>query len=56
MILTAKMMLDWLGESAMADRLEQAVCEVISERKVGTYDVGLDNTSLEVAEAIAEKL
>jgi 3-isopropylmalate dehydrogenase len=56
MILTAKMMLDWLGESAMADRLEQAVCEVISERKVGTYDVRLDNTSLEVAEAIAEKL
>jgi isocitrate/isopropylmalate dehydrogenase len=56
MILTAKMMLDWLGETNMADNLERAVAEVIFERKVGTYDVGLDNTSLEVAEAVAEKL
>lgn len=56
MILTTRMMLDWLGESDMAVRLEKAVAEVIAERKVGTYDVGLDNTSLEVAEAVAAKL
>ncbi len=56
MILTAKMMLDWLGEVAMAKRLEISVAEVIAERKVGTYDVGLNNTNIEVAEAIAAKL
>jgi 3-isopropylmalate dehydrogenase len=56
MVLTAKMMLDWLGEVADAERLESAVAEVIAEGKVGTYDVGLSNTNTEVAEAIAAKL
>ena len=56
MILTAKMMLDWLGELDMAGRLEKAVGEVIAEGTVGTYDVGLSNTNLEVAEEIAGKL
>ena len=56
MILTAKMMLDWLGEVEMAERLENAVAEVIAEGKVRTYDMGGSNTSLEVAEAVAAKL
>jgi 3-isopropylmalate dehydrogenase len=56
MILTAKMMLDWLGETKKADSLEKAVAEVIREGKVGTYDVGLSNTNIEVAEEIARKL
>ena len=56
MILTAKMMLDWLGETGKADSLEKAVAEVILEGKVGTYDVGLSNTNIEVAEEIARKL
>lgn len=56
MILTAKMMLDWLGEKDMADRLENAVAEVIANGMVRTYDMGGSNTSLEVAQAIAEKL
>jgi isocitrate/isopropylmalate dehydrogenase len=56
MILTAKMMLDWLGETEKADTLEKAVADVIRERKVGTYDVGLSNTNIEVAEEIASKL
>jgi isocitrate/isopropylmalate dehydrogenase len=56
MILTAKMMLDWLGEKEMAAKLEKAVAEVIAEGKVKTYDMGGSNTSLEVAEEIAAKL
>lgn len=56
MLLSAKLMLDWLGETQMADRLEAAVAAVIAERKVGTYDVGMSNTTLEVAEEIARKV
>jgi 3-isopropylmalate dehydrogenase len=56
MILTAKMMLDWLGETDRAKTLEDAVAEVIREAKVGTYDVGLSNTNIEVAQEIAGKL
>jgi len=56
MFLTAKLMLDWLGEKEDAIRLENAIAEVIKEGKVKTYDVGGSNTSLEVAEAVAAKL
>lgn len=56
MILTTKMMLDWLGEKDLASKIEQAVAEVIVEANVRTYDMHGNNTSLEVAEAIAAKL
>ncbi len=56
MLLTAKLMLDWLGETDSGRRLEAAVAAVVAERKVGTYDVGLNNTTLEVAEEVARKL
>ncbi|MFQ5490856.1 MAG: isocitrate/isopropylmalate dehydrogenase family protein [Phycisphaerae bacterium] len=56
MLLSAKLMLDWLGETQMAQRLEGAVATVIAEHKVGTYDVGLSNTTMEVAQEIARKV
>ncbi len=56
MILAVKMMLEWLGEKEMAERLENAVATVISEGKVRTYDMGGTHSSLEVAEAVAAKL
>ena len=56
MLLTAKLMLDWLGEAELAQRLEAAVAAVIAEGKVGTYDVGMSNTTLEVAEEVARQL
>ncbi|MDG2201482.1 MAG: isocitrate/isopropylmalate dehydrogenase family protein [Phycisphaerales bacterium] len=59
MLLTAKMMLDWLGEDEMAGRLETAVAEVIAEGTIGTYDVkgrGNGNSTTEVAEEVARKL
>lgn len=55
-ILAAKMMLEWLNENEKANRLEQAVAEVIKEGKVRTYDMGGSNTTLEMADAIANKL
>ena len=55
-ILAAKMMLDWLGENQMGTKLEYAVAEVIKEGKAGTYDMHGSNTTLEMAQAIADKL
>jgi 3-isopropylmalate dehydrogenase len=55
-ILAAKMMLDWLGETEKAIKLENAVATVIKEGKVHTYDMGGNNKTLEMAKAIAEKL
>jgi 3-isopropylmalate dehydrogenase len=55
-ILAGKMMLDWLGETEKAKRLEGAVAEVIAEGKVRTYDMGGTSSTLDVANAIAAKL
>ena len=55
-ILAARMMLDWLGETAAAGRVQQAVAEVVREGKVRTYDMGGTAKTLEMAEAIAAKL
>jgi len=62
MILTAKMMLDWLGEKEMATKLEAAVADVIKEGKVQSYDMkgvragtGAAST-MEVAQAVVDKL
>jgi 3-isopropylmalate dehydrogenase len=49
-------MLDWLGETSMAVRLESSIAKVIKDGKVRTYDMGGTNTSLEVAEAVARGL
>ncbi|MFN3305689.1 MAG: isocitrate/isopropylmalate dehydrogenase family protein [Candidatus Kapaibacteriota bacterium] len=55
-ILAAKMMLEWLGELEKAKLIENAVAEVIREGKVRTYDMGGNNTTIEMAQAIAEKI
>jgi 3-isopropylmalate dehydrogenase len=56
MMLTAKLMLDWLEEKQMADKLEKAIAAVIREGQMRTYDMGGSNTSLEVAEEVAKNL
>ena len=53
MLLTAKMMMDWLKETDKATRLEAAVARVIKEGKVRTYDMGGKNTTIEVAKEVA---
>jgi len=55
-ILAAKMMLDWLGERDKPARLEAAVAQVILEGKVRTYDMGGNNTTMEMAHEIARKI
>jgi isocitrate/isopropylmalate dehydrogenase len=55
-ILAAKMMLDWLGEKKMAEKLEKAVAQVIKEGKVRTYDMGGSASTLDMANAVAGKL
>ncbi|MBU8934224.1 MAG: isocitrate/isopropylmalate dehydrogenase family protein [candidate division Zixibacteria bacterium] len=56
MLLTTKMMFDYLGEKDKAVALESAIADVIKEGKVRTYDMGGSNTTLEIAEAVAAKL
>jgi isocitrate/isopropylmalate dehydrogenase len=56
MLLTSKMMLDWLGEAEMAQALEKSIADVILEGKVRTYDMGGDSSTIDVAEAVAERL
>jgi 3-isopropylmalate dehydrogenase len=53
MLLTAKLMFDWLGEKDRATQLQNAVARVIKEGKVKTYDMGGKNTTLEVAKEVA---
>ncbi len=55
-ILASKIMLDFLGEKEKAKAIEDSVAEVIAEEKVRTYDMGGNNTTLEMAEEIAKKI
>ena len=54
MLLTTKLMLDWLKEADMARRLESAIARVIKEGKIRTYDMGGKNSTPDVAKAIAD--
>ncbi len=56
MLFTAKLMFDWLKETELANKLDNALATVIKDHKIGTYDVGLSNTTLEVAEEVARNL
>jgi isocitrate/isopropylmalate dehydrogenase len=55
-ILAARMMLDWLGETAKGARVERAVATVIRDGTVRTYDMGGSSTTLEMGEAVAKAL
>jgi len=56
MLLTVKLMLDYLGEDELAQRLENAIAKVIEEGKVRTYDLGGTASTLDVAREVARKL
>ncbi len=56
MILAAKMLLDYLGEKASAQAVEEAVFQVLKEGKVLTYDLGGKAKTSEVAEAVIAKI
>ena len=62
LILSAKLMLDHLGETKAADRLEQAVADVIAEGKNVTYDLKPNRTdptavgTSQMADAICKRV
>jgi isocitrate/isopropylmalate dehydrogenase len=56
MLLSVKLMLDWLGEAESAIRLEHAIAAVIAEGRIRTYDMGGSNSTLEIAEEVARKI
>jgi len=56
MLLSTKLMLEYVGEDENAERLEKAISRIIAEGKYRTYDMGGDSSTLEVAEAVAELL
>ena len=56
MLLSVKMMLDWLDETDMGERLEDAIAAVVKEGRVRTYDMGGSNSTLDVANAVADRL
>ena len=56
MLLTVKLMLDYLDEKELALRLEKAIARVIEESKVRTYDLGGTASTLDVAREVAKKV
>jgi 3-isopropylmalate dehydrogenase len=54
MLLTVRLMFDWLGEKTMSSRLETAIARVVKEGKVRTYDMGGKASTLDVAKEIAQ--
>jgi len=54
--LAAKLMLEWLGETAKAVQIEAAIAAVIKDGQVRTYDMGGKSTTLEMGRAVAQKL
>jgi 3-isopropylmalate dehydrogenase len=56
MLLSCKLMPDWLGEDRLARTLENAVAAVILDNRVTTYDVGGSAGTLAVAEEVARSL
>jgi len=56
MLLATKMMLEWLGETSKSQVLEEAIADVIKEGRVRTYDMGGKSSTLDVAQAVAERI
>ncbi len=55
-ILAGAMMLDYLGEKEAANRIEDAVLNVLIEGKVRTADLGGNATTSQMAAAIVQKI
>ncbi|MDD4363111.1 MAG: isocitrate/isopropylmalate family dehydrogenase [Atribacterota bacterium] len=55
-ILAGAMMMDYLGESKIADEIEKAVEEVLVEKKVLSRELGGNSSTVEVGNAIVNKI
>lgn len=56
MLLAVRLMLVWLGEAEAARALHQAIARIIAAGNVRTYDMGGNNSTLEMAHAVASSL
>src|ERR1041385_2871335 len=54
MLLTVRLMFDWLGEKGLSSRLEGAIARMVKEGKVRTYDMGGKSSTMDVAKEIAK--
>ena len=54
-IMAASMMMDYLGESEAAVKIEKAITDVLAEGKVLTADLGGTATTSQIADAIAKR-
>jgi isocitrate/isopropylmalate dehydrogenase len=55
-ILAAKMMAEWLGETAIAGRIENAVAQVIAHGALRTYDMGGHAGTMDIAHGVAREM
>ncbi len=55
-MLSAKMMLDFIGEKEMSERLYAAISKVIADGETRTYDMGGDASTTQMGEAVAAAL
>ena len=56
MLLATKLMLDWMGETEKGTTLEGAIAAVIADGKTRTYDMGGNNSTIDMAKAVVERL
>jgi len=56
MLLTAKMMLDYLDEGAKAEALHKAIAKVLKDGAAKTYDMGGTAGTIDVAKAVIERI
>jgi len=55
-ILAAAMMAEWLGETEIAHRIQDAVADVVERGAIRTYDMGGKATTMDVARCVAQCL
>jgi len=56
MLITVKLMLDWLGEEKRAAALYEAIARVIAEGRIRTYDMGGSDSTLDMAHAVSDNV
>jgi len=55
-LISARMMLEWLGEEEAAQRLESAIAQTLAEGRVRTYDLGGTNSTFDMAHEVIRHL
>jgi isocitrate/isopropylmalate dehydrogenase len=55
-ILAAKMMVEWLGETEIANRIHHAIAQLVADGKIRTYDMGGKAGTMDIARGVADSL